>query len=268
MRDFLILPLCFCLALAAMPARADDAMPMPATPPGTQVDCAGHQLLRPVMATHLIPPYPQVSVMTSEEGTTVLQVTIGTDGVPTDAEVAVSSGSLRLDEAARDFVKANWKWQPPLNDCKPVAAKTRISIKWDIRNSRPGGPMPGFSPALLLDALTVKVADASDIPAGLPPLVNPGVSMDMVVVDPTGKITAVPVGGTSPALSARSVELAKTYHWPQPRMDGKAVGAIYVLLMVWPAPGKPVPKADDIKNLMAMFMPQAAPPPPPAQPPK
>lgn len=258
MRHLFALPLSLCLALAAMPARADDPTSLPPPPPGAGSDCAGRQLLRPIMATHTVAPYPQVSVMTKEEGTTVLQVTIGPDGVPSDVQVATSSGSLRLDEAARDHVKANWKWQPPLNDCKPITAFTRVSITWSLRNASPGGAMP-FSPALLLDALTVKVAEPSDFPAGLPPLASHAMSMVMVVVDPAGKVNAVPVTGNNPALSAKAVDIAKTYHWPQARLDGKAIGAMYVLMMVWPAPGKPIPKADDIKNLMTLFMPQAAP---------
>ena len=92
--------------------------------------------LRPIVATHTIPPYPEMSVMTKEQGKTLLDVSIGADGVPTDVQVAQTSGSLRLDEAARDYVKATWRWSPPVKDCKPVAVKTRVSILWDLHDAQ------------------------------------------------------------------------------------------------------------------------------------
>ena len=263
MRHLLAVPLSFCLALAAMPARADDPIAMRPLPPGQVQDCAGHQLLRPIMATHTIPPYPQVSVMTDEQGVVLLDVVIGTDGVPSDVQIANSSGSLRLDEAARDFVMSNWKWQPPLNDCKPVAAKTRVSIKWDIKDARPGAAIAGISSSVLLDLMTIKVLGASDYPAGLPPLTKAATAVVMVIVSASGQVTAVPMGGPANPLSARAQELAQSYHWPQSKMDGKAIGAIYGLMLVWPAPGQPVPKANDIKSVMSLLAPAGAPPAPP-----
>jgi TonB family protein len=251
--------LSICLVLAALPAHADDPISMRPTPPGQEQDCKGHQLLRPVMATHTQPPYPQVSVMTNEQGTTLLDVMIGADGVPSDVTVATSSGSLRLDEASRDYVKANWKWQPPLNDCKAVSAKTRISINWSLRNANPIGGLAALNPAMALDILNVKVADPSDYPAAAPPLTTPAMSMVMVMMGMSGKVDAAMLHpGPTPALDAKAIEMAKSYHWPQTRMDGKPIGGMYLLMIMWPLPGRPKPDADEIRRLLAMFIPAAA----------
>lgn len=259
MRHILALPLSVCLMLATLPARADDPVPMKVTPPGAEQACAGHDLLRPIMATHTMPPYPQVSVMTSEQGTTLLQVSIAADGVPSDAQIVTSSGSLRLDEAARDFVKANWKWQPPLKDCKPIAVTTRVSINWSLHNGPSAGGLGGLSPSLLLDVMTIKIADASDYPASLPALTRPAMTMLMVMVNASGKASPVAIGQVNPVLAAKAVEIAQAYHWPQARMDAKPIGAIYALMVVWPVPGQPVPKADDIKSVMSLLATSAPP---------
>ncbi len=113
------------LALAATPAFADDA----------GANCATPGVLRPIMATHTMPPYPQMSVMTKEEGVTLLDVAIGADGVPTAATVHTSSGSVRLDEAAAAHVKENWRWVAPTLNCKPMAVTTRISVAWRLRDA-------------------------------------------------------------------------------------------------------------------------------------
>lgn len=258
--------LSICLVLAALPAHADDPILMRPTPPGQEQDCKGHQLLRPVMATHTQPPYPQVSVMTNEQGTTLLDVTIGADGVPSDVTVATSSGSLRLDEASRDFVKANWKWQPPLNDCKPVSAKTRISINWSLRNASPLPGMPNLTPATMMDMVTIKLAEASDYPSGVQPAATPGMTLLMLVMNAAGQISAaVPVRSTNPALTPKAVELAKSYHWQPSKLDGKPTGGIFSLMLIWPVPEQPKPRVDDIKSLMALFATAAPAPTPPPQ---
>ncbi len=91
---------------------------------------------RPVAATRTLPPYPPMSVMTNESGTTMLFVTIGRDGKPTDVQVDTSSGSLRLDEAARDHVRNVWTWTPPLAECGLGPVRTKVSVKWDLRDAR------------------------------------------------------------------------------------------------------------------------------------
>ena len=98
---------------------------------------------RPIMSTHKAPGYPSLSQMVGEQGTTVLQLILGKDGQVIKAEAVESSGSLRLDQAALDYVKANWRWEPPIKDCQPSEVTTRVSGVWNLLDA-PSGPPPGI----------------------------------------------------------------------------------------------------------------------------
>ena len=100
----------------------------PPPPPPTE--------LKAIEKTHSLPPYPALSQRMGEQGTTLLKVAIDTTGKVTDCTVVTSSGSTRLDAAAVESVKANWRWQPPTQAGKPVAATTEVSVKWDLKNAQ------------------------------------------------------------------------------------------------------------------------------------
>ncbi len=100
----------------------------PPPPPPTE--------LKAIEKTHSLPPYPALSQRMGEQGTTLLKVAIDTTGKVTDCTVVTSSGSTRLDAAAVEYVKANWRWQPPTQAGKPVAATTEVSVKWDLKNAQ------------------------------------------------------------------------------------------------------------------------------------
>jgi periplasmic protein TonB len=55
--------------------------------------------------------YPKMSLRLGEEGRVLLRVTVGTDGKPTGATVAKSSGSAHLDRAGIDTVM-RWRFKP------------------------------------------------------------------------------------------------------------------------------------------------------------
>lgn len=202
------------ILLAASPALAQE----PAKP------CtAPEQPLRPIMATHTIPPYPEVSVMTDEAGTTLVEVAIGTDGVPTATSVVRSSGSLRLDAAAADYVKDVWRWNAPVHECKPVAVHTRVSIKWDLRDHSSSGPQPP----------TVNMDD-KDYPAGARQRHEQGSVLLMVLVSPDGQVN--PTVATSSGfteLDEKSIEVARRWHWTPASIDGRAVLTPVYIVAVW-----------------------------------
>jgi protein TonB len=100
----------------------------PPPPPPTE--------LKSIEKTHTLPPYPALSQRMGEQGTTLLKVAIDNTGKVTDCTVVTSSGSTRLDAAAVEYVKANWRWQPPTQAGKPVAATTEVSVKWDLKNAQ------------------------------------------------------------------------------------------------------------------------------------
>ena len=100
----------------------------PPPPPPTE--------LKAIEKTHSLPPYPALSQRMGEQGTTLLKVAIDNTGKVTECTVMSSSGSTRLDAAAVEYVKANWRWQPPTQAGKPVAATTEVSVKWDLKNAQ------------------------------------------------------------------------------------------------------------------------------------
>jgi periplasmic protein TonB len=118
------------IVIAAPPpvVEAPKAVAPPPPPPPTE--------LKSIEKTHTLPPYPALSQRMGEQGTTLLKVSIDNTGKPTDCVVAASSGSKRLDDAAVEWVKANWRWQPPTQAGKPVAATTEVSVKWDLKNAQ------------------------------------------------------------------------------------------------------------------------------------
>jgi protein TonB len=112
------------------------AAPAPVRPPAPVVTHAvPDKPLRAIMSTHLSPPYPAIAKRLNEQGTTLMEVAIDPHGKAAHCTIVTSSSSARLDDAGCDFVKSHWRWQPPTLDGKPVAAKTRVSIKWDLRDA-------------------------------------------------------------------------------------------------------------------------------------
>lgn len=180
--------------------------------------------MRPIMSTHTIPPYPEVSVMTNESGTTLLEVAIGADGVPTQTAVVASSGSLRLDAAAADYVKNIWRWNAPVQNCQPMAVRTRVSIKWDLRDAPDTGPRP-----------PIVNMDIKDYPPGAKQRHEQGAVGLMAVVMPDGAVAITRVTNSSgfPELDVKSEELAKTWHFTPAALDGRSIITPVFLVSVW-----------------------------------
>jgi protein TonB len=110
------------------------AKPPPAPPP--KIAAPSSDPLRPVMRTHTLPPYPPISVRLNEQGTTLMEVHITTEGNVDECKVLQTSSSDRLDQAACEYVKSRWRWQPPTNQGAPVAVSTRVSVKWDLKDAK------------------------------------------------------------------------------------------------------------------------------------
>lgn len=113
------------LALLSLVA-ASVAVAVP-TPRGT--NATG---IKPIMETHTLPPYPKESIHAHEEGRVLLAVTIGTDGAVSRASVFRASGHQRLDVAAAEHVKNNWRWQPASRAGKPITTNTRVSVLFKL----------------------------------------------------------------------------------------------------------------------------------------
>jgi protein TonB len=121
---------------SAPPPPVTTAPKPPPPPPPKAAPVASSDPLRPIMRTHTIPPDPPISVRLNESGTTLMEVHITTEGNVDDCKIVTSSSSERLDNAACDYVKRVWRWQPPTNQGVPTAVSTRVSVKWDLRDAK------------------------------------------------------------------------------------------------------------------------------------
>jgi protein TonB len=79
------------------------------------------------------PEYPAIARRMGDEGTVTLRVLVNEKGRPDRADIQKSSGSSRLDEAARQAVlRALFK--PHVEDGKPVAVYAIVPIKFQLNN--------------------------------------------------------------------------------------------------------------------------------------
>ena len=76
-------------------------------------------------------PYPIEAARRGEHGTVVLRVLVGSDGLPQQVEVEKSSGSSRLDSAARDAV-LHWTFQAGTRNGVAQSAWARVPIAFDL----------------------------------------------------------------------------------------------------------------------------------------
>jgi protein TonB len=76
--------------------------------------------------------YPAMSRRLGEEGTTVYNVLIGTDGKAVNARLVKSSGFERLDKAAYDTIMRR-RYSPGTRDGVPVALSYNAPITWLLK---------------------------------------------------------------------------------------------------------------------------------------
>jgi protein TonB len=79
------------------------------------------------------PAYPRDAMARRIEGTVILEVLVGVDGVPLDVRVATSSGNHSLDEAARKHILKKWKFKPATKDGHAVQALGLVPVKFVLR---------------------------------------------------------------------------------------------------------------------------------------
>jgi periplasmic protein TonB len=75
------------------------------------------------------PPYPSFSVLSKEEGTVYVKVSISPYGLVGDAVVEKSSGFARLDEAALKAVRA-WQFAPAKRGPLAIASWVVVPVKY------------------------------------------------------------------------------------------------------------------------------------------
>jgi periplasmic protein TonB len=79
------------------------------------------------------PAYPRDALRRGAEGTVLLQVLVGTDGLPLQVDIRESSGHRDLDAAARRQVLARWRFRPAQRDGYPVQAIGLVPISFSLQ---------------------------------------------------------------------------------------------------------------------------------------
>ena len=76
--------------------------------------------------------YPRESLLNHEQGTVILRVLVGIDGVPQTIEIEKSSGFQRLDRAARDAVKG-WSFHPAMHGGVAASAWALVPVTFNLQ---------------------------------------------------------------------------------------------------------------------------------------
>ena len=76
-------------------------------------------------------PYPRDAFQLRQQGTVILRVLVGTDGIPQTVEIEKSSGSRSLDMAARDAVR-KWTFQAGTRNGIATPLWARVPITFDL----------------------------------------------------------------------------------------------------------------------------------------
>ncbi|HXZ02030.1 MAG TPA: TonB family protein [Stellaceae bacterium] len=79
------------------------------------------------------PDYPPTSRRLGEQGSLILQVLVDVDGRVIDEKLLQSSGYDRLDQAALDGVKGNYRFLPGTVDGKPQQMWYTFKFTWKLR---------------------------------------------------------------------------------------------------------------------------------------
>lgn len=117
---------------APTPAAAAPAPPAPEPAPAPPLTTVQGGDLGTQMLSGRPPRYPVESRRKHEEGTVVLDITLGMDGRVASIAIARSSGSARLDNAARDAVKS-WRWAPTIRNGVAVMVRGVVEIPFVLQ---------------------------------------------------------------------------------------------------------------------------------------
>jgi len=77
------------------------------------------------------PHYPAEAVRQRHEGTVLIQLTIGIDGLPRDVAVVQSSGFAELDAAALASAR-QWRFRALRGDGRTTTATARVPVRFHL----------------------------------------------------------------------------------------------------------------------------------------
>src|SRR6202162_3332867 len=117
-------------------AMAQDSAPIPLSGKDHVPICRGNDSDAPgcVTAPHATyspdPKYPKKESKARHRGTVVLDLVVGSDGLPRDITVWRPL-SPEFDEAAFDAVK-KWRFSPATKDGKPIATQIKVEVDFHL----------------------------------------------------------------------------------------------------------------------------------------
>jgi protein TonB len=124
--------------VAQIPTDIHTTMPRPAEP-APPTDYPAVESPAPDVAPTAIAygsrtdvPYPVDAMRRHEQGTVTLRVLVGADGKVLTVEIETSSGSPRLDRAARDAVKL-WSFNPAKHAGVAMSAWARVPVTFNLQ---------------------------------------------------------------------------------------------------------------------------------------
>ncbi len=117
---------------ASVPEAPAPTAPAEAAPAASGVALAPGDVPVPIPGQTPAPEYPPAAMRSGEQGTVMVRVEVGVDGLPTSVEVAQRSGSRDLDRAAVDAVR-QWRFQPAQRDGQAVPGAVTVPIDFKMR---------------------------------------------------------------------------------------------------------------------------------------
>lgn len=110
---------------------AVDTQPTAIEPPAGFGDASAGAQVGLAYESIVQPKYPLEARRRGEQGTVVLRVLVGRDGLPREVDIARSSGSRQLDRAAREAVLRS-RFRPVRIDGIAVEARGLVPIEFSI----------------------------------------------------------------------------------------------------------------------------------------
>ncbi|MBU6502335.1 MAG: energy transducer TonB, partial [Burkholderiales bacterium] len=118
------------------PAAPPVAVPAPEAPPAPTARTAPAKVELPSSNADYLqnpkPPYPPISKRLGEQGTVIVRVLIGADGLPQKADLKQSSGFDRLDRVALETVM-KWRYVPGKRGGVPEAMWVNVPINFVLQ---------------------------------------------------------------------------------------------------------------------------------------
>lgn len=104
---------------------------------GTNPNAAPQPAPTEIAALDTPPPeYPMAEACAGISGQTLLTVTVGADGRPSDVQLTRSSGSDALDQAAMKRLP-DWRFQPATRNGQPIAQTIQVPVTFKPPGVRP-----------------------------------------------------------------------------------------------------------------------------------